>query len=44
MPGGKRALSFIKENPTGKRPLGRPRLRWEERIKKDDKEVEPKTK
>ena len=35
--------AVIKENPTGKRPLGRPRLRWEDRIKKDVKAVEPNT-
>lgn len=37
--------SFIKAviegNPIGKRPLGRPRLRWEDRIKKDVKAVDP---
>jgi hypothetical protein len=31
----------IKENPIGKRPLGRSRLRWEDRIKNDVKAVEP---
>jgi len=25
----------MNENPVGKRPLGRPRLRWEEMIRKD---------
>ena len=25
--------------PTGKRPLGRPRRRWEEKIRKDLKEI-----
>jgi len=25
----------IKQNPVGKRPLGRPRMRWEDVIKKD---------
>jgi hypothetical protein len=35
--------AVIKENPTGKRPLGRPRLRWKDRIKKDVKAVEPNT-
>jgi len=27
-------------NPEGKRPLGRPRLRWEDNIKMDLREVE----
>ncbi|CAH1722426.1 unnamed protein product [Aphis gossypii] len=35
--------AVIKENPTWKRPLGRPRLRWEDRIKKEVKAVEPNT-
>ncbi|VVC43149.1 Hypothetical protein CINCED_3A008861 [Cinara cedri] len=35
--------AVIKENLTGKIPLGRPRLGWEDRIKKDVKAVEPNT-
>jgi len=26
---------MIEQNPAGKRPLGRPRMRWEDSIKKD---------
>jgi len=33
--------AVIKENPFGKKPLDIPRLRWEDRIKKDVKAVEP---
>lgn len=32
--------TVIMEDPIGKRPLGRPRLRWEGRVKKDVKAVE----
>jgi hypothetical protein len=35
--------AVIKENPTGKRPLGRARLRWKDHTKKDVKAVEPNT-
>jgi hypothetical protein len=31
---------FLVGNPEGKRPLGRPRRRWEENIKADLQEVE----
>lgn len=31
----------IKKDPIGKKPLGRSRLHWEDRIKKDFKAVEP---
>jgi exonuclease III len=31
----------IEENPVGRRPLGRPRLRWEDCVKKDTETVEP---
>lgn len=34
----------IKENPMGKRPLGRPKLRWEDGLKGDVKRIEPDTK
>lgn len=33
--------TVIGEEPKGKRPLGRPRLRWEDCVKKDVKEVDP---
>jgi len=33
----------IEENPVEKRPLGRPRLRWENCVKKDAGIVEPKS-
>lgn len=36
--------AVIKENPIKKRPLGRPRLQWEDRIKKYIKAVEPNVK
>lgn len=32
--------TIIKEDPLGIRPLGKPRLRWEGRVKKDVKAVE----
>jgi len=31
----------IEENPEGRRPLGRPRLRWEDYVKRDAETVEP---
>jgi len=35
-------IKIVQENaPKGKRPLGRPRLRWEDRIKEDIKKVRP---
>ena len=30
---GRRAIKILKGKPTGKRPLGRPRRRWEDNIK-----------
>jgi len=38
---GKRrgAYRVLVENPEGKRPLGRPRLRWKDRIEMDFQEV-----
>ncbi|KAL4103878.1 hypothetical protein QTP88_019213 [Uroleucon formosanum] len=33
--------TVIREEPKGKRPLGRPRLRWEDCVRKDVKEVDP---
>lgn len=32
-------VQYRKKNPIGKRPLGRPCLRWEDLIKKDDEEL-----
>jgi len=31
----------IEEDPMGKRPLGRPKLRWEDGVKKKVERVEP---
>jgi len=33
--------TVLQENPRGKRPLGRPRMRWEECVKKDVTEFYP---
>ena len=35
----RRTYRILVGNPEGKRPLGRPRLRWEDNIKMDLKEV-----
>ena len=32
-------IEFYWENPRGKRPLGRPRRRWEDNVKMDLREV-----
>ena len=32
---GRCAFKFLRDKPTGKRPLGRPRCRWENNIKMD---------
>jgi hypothetical protein len=46
LPGRRRSLSFFltyflssQGTPTGKRPLGRPRRRWEDNIRMDLKEI-----
>ena len=33
------AFRILKSKPTGKRPLGRPRRRWEDNIRMDLKEI-----
>ena len=37
---GERRIQGLVGKPEGKRPLGRPRLRWEDNIKMDLQEVE----
>jgi hypothetical protein len=37
--GGERRIQGFGVKPEGKRPLGRPRRRWEENIKMDQQEV-----
>jgi hypothetical protein len=37
--GGKRGAQVLVGKPEGKRPLGRPRRRWEDNIKMDVQEV-----
>jgi hypothetical protein len=36
---GRRAFKILTDTPTGKRPLGRPRSRWEDNIRMDLKEI-----
>jgi hypothetical protein len=36
---GRSAFNILTGTPTGKRPLGRPRRRWEDNIRKDLKEI-----
>ena len=36
---GRSAFKILTSEPTGKRPLGRPRRRWEENIRMDLKEI-----
>ena len=36
---GRSAFKISREKPTGKRPLGRPRPRWEDNIRMDLKEI-----
>ena len=36
---GKRAFKVLTGKPTGKRPLGRPRRRWEDNIRMDLEEI-----
>ena len=37
---GRSTFEILTGKPTGKRPLGRPRRRWEETIREDLKEVD----
>jgi hypothetical protein len=37
--GGERCLQCLVGRPEGKRPLGRPRRRWEDNIKMDLREI-----
>ena len=39
MKGGRSAFKILTGKPTGKRPLGRPRRRWEANIKMDLEDV-----
>ena len=36
---GRSAMKFLTGKPTGKRPLGRPRRRWEDNIRMDLEEI-----
>ena len=36
---GRSAFKILTDKPTGKRPLGRPRRRWEDNIRMDHEEV-----
>ena len=36
---GRSAFKILAGKPTGKRPLGRPKRRWEENIRMDHKEI-----
>ena len=36
---GRSAFNILTGKPTGKRPLGRPRRRWEDNIRMDLKEI-----
>ena len=40
---GKGAFKILTGKPTGKRPLGRPRHRWEGNIRMDFKEIDVHT-
>ena len=39
MEGGRSDCKMLTGKPTGKRPLGRPRRRWEDNIRMDLKEI-----
>ena len=36
---GRSAFKILTDKPTGKRPLGRPRRRWEDNIRMDLEEI-----
>ena len=36
---GRSAFKILADKPTGKRPLGRPRCRWEDNIRMDLEEI-----
>ena len=36
---GRSAFKILKGKPTGKRPLGRPRRRWEDNVRMDLEEI-----
>ena len=40
---GRSAFKIVTSTPTGKRPLGRPRRRWEDNIRMDLKEIDMNT-
>jgi hypothetical protein len=40
---GRSALKFLASKPTGKRPLGWPRRRWEDNIRMDLNEIDIST-
>ena len=40
---GSSAFKVLTATPTGKRPLGRPRRRWEDNIRKNVKEISVNT-
>ena len=39
MEGGRSAFKMLTSKPTGNRPLGRPRLRWEDDIRMDLEDI-----
>ena len=39
MEGSRSTLKILTDKPTGKRPLGRPRRRWEDNIRMDLEEI-----
>ena len=40
---GRSAFKILTGKPTGKRPLGRPRCKWEDKIRKDLEEIDINT-
>jgi hypothetical protein len=39
MKDGKSTFKILRDKPTGRKPLGRPRRRWEQNIRMDLKEI-----